>query len=201
MPNGFPGPTGAPGISAPTGPQGFTGRTGTTGPQAFPSAPGYTGDPGASFAYTSQKSAIVWNQNTQAIGASTGQYLQWGGGGTGFYSSNTGYIDTGATGDDAFTIVTSGNYYIQWAFYALQGSSTDISYIGYDYPNGSTPQWNTGGKIYGNTSYHKNVWVMGWAGYIDAGGGQFSSKVMYYMISNTGGNTITNAVTYVMCLD
>jgi hypothetical protein len=199
MPNGFPGPTGAPGISAPTGPQGFTGYTGTQGPQAFPSSAGPPGTAGDELLYSSGISAIVYNQTDQTFPATTGTYLQWTGGGTGFYSSDTNYIDTGQSSDDAFTIVTSGNYYIQWAFSCEQGNSNDITYLGYDYPNSTVPIWNTGGKVYGNTPYHRNVWVMGWAGYIDSN--SYDSKVLFYDITGTGGQTVKDAVVYIMYLD
>ena len=198
QPAGFPGPTGAPGISAPTGPTGFTGRTGTTGPQAPPSAPGPTGDPGATLDYSSGISAIVWNQDTQTFPGSATTYVQWSGSTSGFYSSNTGYIDVGATADDAFTINSSGYYYIQWAFSCEQVGSNDITYIGYDYPNSTFPVWNTGGKIYGNTPYHQNVWVMGWAGEITADPNAYSSKTLFYEISGGGGSSLLNAVVYIM---
>jgi hypothetical protein len=196
MPGGFPGPTGAPGISAPTGPTGFTGYTGTTGPQAPPSAPGPTGDPGATLDYSSGISAIVWNQDTQTFPASATTYVQWSGSTSGFYSSNTGYIDEGQNADYAFTINSSGYYYIQWAFACEQVGSNDITYIGYDYPNSTFPVWNTGGKIYGSTSYHQNVWVMGWAGFIDSS--DYSSKTLFYEISGGGGSSLLNAVVYIM---
>jgi hypothetical protein len=197
--NGDPGaygPQGAPGISAPSGSQGYTGRTGTQGPQASPSAPGPQGDPGVQFANFSGISAISGFTDNATFGIATGVYINnWG---QHFSSSNTSYIDIGQNTDDAFTIVTSGNYYIQWAFSCEQPGSNDICYLGYDFVSGSVPVWNTGGKVYGNTSYHKNTWVMGWAGYIDTN--NYDSRVMFYDISGTGGQTVDYGVVYIIYL-